>query len=569
MSSTDLLFKRIQKHIGELAPSRKAYVNAIQTPENQASIFQTLIEDDHLDPDIIAKAMALAKSTDVAKADEIDPERATILGQGRDGVIVYEGVAYMVNPYDATRLRSLQTMLEKGDIHYRRSGVISISVFKDPRFASRIDGGNGVGENETVDDDQNGRAKASKLIDKIIEDAYLRNATDIHISGSKNHGDVRVRIDGKVRPLTTFDITLYENLSTVLHEMTNSQIMNPSRPHSADLSYTCSDGQVLSLRLESLKHQSSRKLYRKISIRILGAGGSFKSLDQLGFTSKNLQRVMSVTRRPKGLFLVTGPTGAGKSTTLGAMTSTMYTQAPDKAYYSLEHPVEVEHKGIWQMPIEGDLTFEEALESILRQDPDVVMVGEIRSKATASLAVQAAMTGHVVLATLHTNDAHGVVPRLLNLGISAADLADVLIGSSGQLLVPTLCKHCSQKKAFVDVQEDLKDQLPLVTQIKSQWVAPHDQVGVRNPKGCEACHHSGISGRASVFECFLSDRPFRSELLKGFTGLELRAKGIESGSFEVMWLDGLRLLKEGIVSVEELFRVLDEAELQDLLELSH
>lgn len=184
----------------------------------------------------------------------------------------------------------------------------------------------------------------------------------------------------------------------------------------------------------------------------MGAGGSFNSVKAIGFAVEDEARLYSVTRRPNGLFLVTGPTGSGKSTTLGSIISTMYLAQPDRAYYSIEHPVEVEHNGIWQIPIKGNLTFEEALESCMRNDPDVILVGEIRSQKTAELAIQAALTGHVVLATLHTNDAHGVIPRLKHFGVTSVDLAECLIGSCAQRLVPTLCKHCCEKRPLAKLK---------------------------------------------------------------------------------------------------------------------
>lgn len=569
MAGTEKLWVRIQHQISELSPQHKKYVHALQTPESNVQIFQTLIESDQFGPDLVAEAMAKAKNSPLANASDIDPEQAYILGTGLDGVIVYNDVAYMVNPFDGALMRELQRLVEKGDIRYYRSGVISLNVFKDPRFSSKLESSNDDEDEDAELDDSTAKIKASDLIDRIIGDSYLKKATDIHISGSPKRGDVRIRVDGKIRPLRTFDISLYEPMSAILHERTKSQIEDPSMPHSADFEHTCSDGKVLTLRLESMEHQSGRKYYRKISLRILGAGGHFGSISEMGFTEKNEARALSVTRRPTGLFLVTGPTGSGKSTTLGSMMTTMYTAAPDKAYFSIEQPVEVEHKGIWQIPIKGNLTFEAALESAMRLDPDVIMVGEIRSKLTAELAIQASLTGHVVLATLHTNDAHGVIPRLKHFGVSSVDLAESLIGSSAQRLVPKLCGNCSQMRPFGEFKKQHLKSLPALDNIHSKWIHDDEQIGVRNPNGCDHCQGSGIAGRVSVFECFLSDKATRSSLLEGGSGIELRTKHLQTGSIEPLWIDGIRLLKEGKVSIDELFRILDESELEELAEIAH
>lgn len=554
-----------------MSPDHRALVNALQTPENNTNIYQTFAETGQLDQELIARAMAKVRNMPIARVGDIDPEKANIIGTGLDGVVVFNDVAYMVNPFDSRQLHDLQKRLERGEIRYRHQGVISLSDFKDPRFSRRLDQSD---NDESVDleyDESTAKMEAENLITQIIQSAYDRKATDIHIAGTASpaRGDVRIRVDGKLRPLRTFPIELYRPLSTILHDKTKSQVADPSLPHSADFEEKCSDGKVLTLRLESIEHQAGRKYWRKLSLRIMGAGGTFGSIKGMGFSEANEKRLLSVTRRPTGLFLVTGPTGSGKSTTLGSMLSTMHTAAPDKAYYSIENPVEVEHKGVYQIPIKGNLTFEQALESIMRHDPDVVLVGEIRSELTAQLAIQASLTGHVVLATLHTNDSHGVIPRLKHFGISSVDLAESLIGSSGQRLVPKLCPHCSIKKPFSEIRAGLLASIPALEFIKPEWIGDEELVHERKNGGCDRCNGSGINGRVPVTECFLADSSVREALLRGDSGIELRRSHITSKHMEPMWSDAFRLLKRGEVSLEEIFRVLDESDLQDFADLSH
>ena len=570
MSGAERIFHRLQDEISVLSPSHSALVKALQTPENSTNIYQTFTDTGQLDDRIIAKAMANIRKMPLASVEDIEPESATIMGSGFDGVIVFDGVAYMVNPFDSRRLHELQKKLERGEIKYRKQGVIALSEFKDPRFLRRLDQSDNDENAERQLDESTAKYEAEKMISEIIESAHRKKATDIHIAGTASpaRGDVRIRVDGKIRPLRTFNIDLYRPLSTILHDKTKSQVADPSLPHSADFEHKCSDGDVLTLRLESIEHQAGRKYWRKISLRIMGAGGSFGSISAMGFSKKNEARFMSVTRRPTGIFLVTGPTGSGKSTTLGSMMSTMYTAAPDKAYYSIENPVEVEHKGVYQVPIKGNLTFEQALESIMRHDPDVVLVGEIRSKLTAQLAIQASLTGHVVLATLHTNDSHGVIPRLKHFGISQVDLAESLIGSSGQRLIPKLCQHCSVERRFADVRRNLQETIPALEYVRADWIGDDQVIRSRKDGGCDRCNGSGIAGRIPVTECFLADSSGRESLLSGASGIELRRAHIRSSHIEPMWLDAFRLLKAGKVSIEEIFRVLDESDLQDLAELA-
>lgn len=564
------VFKRIQDEIVAISPDLRAFVQAMQEPEGNTQIYHAFAESGQLSPDVIAQAMANAKNSPLADASEIEPENAVVIGTGYDGVIVHGGIAYMVNPFDASRRNELQRKRESSELEFRKVGVISLNTFNDPRFTSDL----GLAENDDeVEelDEASAKDEAKRLITSIIQSAYNKKATDIHIAGNGTppRGDVRIRVDGKIRPLRTFDHALYGPMSSVLHDMTNSQIRDPSLAHSADFEFTCTDGKLLTLRLESIEHQAGRKYWRKISLRILGAGGHFGSISDMGFAEENEKRLHSVTRRPTGLFLVTGPTGSGKTTTLGSMLSTMYTAAPDKAYYSIEHPVEVEHRGIWQIPIKGNLTFEEALESAMRHDPDVILVGEIRSKKTAELAIQASLTGHVVLATLHTNDSHGVIPRLKHFGVASVDLAESLIGSSAQRLIPKLCEHCSTMQPFGEVKARLASQIPSLENVAQRWIGDDEKVGVRKEGGCDRCNASGVRGRVAIFECFLSDSSVRESLLEGHSGIELRRSHLKSKHIIPMWFDGFRLLKAGQVSADELFRILDESDLQDLASFSH
>lgn len=567
-------FRRIQDELGNLSPDHRAYVNAMQEPSSNAQIYHAFAESGQLNPDLIARAMAKAKNADLASVEDINAEQAIILGSGYDGVIVYGNVAYMVNPFDPSIRNELQKRLETGDISYHKTGVISLNAFNDPKFTGGMDQAENDADSgaELELSEEGKKIEAERLISNIIHRAFKQKATDIHIAGStgggNRTGDVRIRVDGKLRPLMTFDTQLYRSMSAVLHEKTKTQIKDPSKPHSADLEYTLSDGKPLTIRLESIEHQAGRKFWRKISLRIMGAGGSFSSIKAIGFAEEDESRLHSVTRRPNGLFLVTGPTGSGKSTTLGSIISTMYMAQPDRAYYSIEHPVEVEHNGVWQIPIKGNLTFEEALESCMRNDPDVILVGEIRSKKTAELAIQAALTGHVVLATLHTNDSHGVIPRLKHFGVTSVDLAECLIGSCAQRLVPTLCVHCCDKRPFGEVKAKIRETTPAVDSILPEWISDDHEIGVRRDGGCVRCSGSGVHGRTAVFESFLSNGEVREELLDGQSGIQMRRAHLQSKHITPLWMDGIRKLKLGKVSLEELFRILDESDLQDLASFS-
>lgn len=562
------LFRDLQMIIGELQPETAQFVAALQTPDALRDIVPQLLTDGSLAPDLVGRAIAKKLRRDFLTAEDMAIQEVEVVQQGPNGVLLYRDKAVMVNPYDDDMVRRLQRQVETDQIKFEHYAVMPADIFQDPRFSAKAQVSGGSSSKAISQNHEEGtKDEMEQLIKEIIQSAYDLRASDIHIAGGATKADVRIRVDGRLRPFRTFSMAKYKKFENVLHEKTGKSISDPSRSFDGDFSMTLGNDASVNIRVGSIPHQVARKTWRKITLRLLGMGGGFNDIKELGLANKNQEMLYSVVRRPKGIFIVTGPTSSGKSTLLGTVMQTSQRFSPTKSHYTLEHPVETEYKHFYQIPIEGKLTFEEALESAMRLDPDVIMVGEIRSKATAELAIQAALTGHLVFATLHTNDAYGVLGRLRFYGIADSFLSDTLIGASGQRLIPKLCRECGTKKPFREVRERLKGAYPLLKEITSRWIADDEEVGVRHQDGCRFCNNSGLLGRVATYEMFLSSLPVREEILSGRTGMQIRNKQFKEEKFRPMWVDGIELLKKGAVCFEELFSVLDESELQDLLEI--
>jgi general secretion pathway protein E len=286
-----------------------------------------------------------------------------------------------------------------------------------------------------------------------------------------------------------------------------------------------------------------------VVMRILDKGGVALDFAALGFDQANLPVFLEVLSQPHGILLVTGPTGSGKTTTL--YTALDRLNKPDIKILTVEDPVEYQMPGINQIQVKPqiDLTFANALRSIVRQDPDVIMIGEIRDLETAQIAVQSALTGHLVLSTVHTNDAASTINRLLDMGVDDYLLTSTVIGIQAQRLVRRLCGHCKQPYHPVD---------EVVEQMGLSRFANGGKVTLHHAKGCEHCGHTGYFGRECIMEVMPMTDELRSLVMKHATATELRHAAVAQG-METMYVNGLRKAVAGVTTVEEVLRVTREA----------
>jgi general secretion pathway protein E len=285
-----------------------------------------------------------------------------------------------------------------------------------------------------------------------------------------------------------------------------------------------------------------------VVMRILDKGGVALDFKRLGFEDDILQRFLDVLREPHGILLVTGPTGSGKTTTL--YTALEKLNQPDVKILTVEDPVEYQMPGINQIQVKPqiDLTFANALRSIVRQDPDVIMIGEIRDLETAEIAVQSALTGHLVLSTVHTNDAASTMNRLLDMGVEDYLLTSTVIGILAQRLVRTLCAHCKEPyKALPEVVEELG----------LARFAHGSEITLFHAKGCPQCAQTGYTGRISIMEMLPITDPMRSLVMRHATAADLRNAAVAEGML-TMYEDGLRKAVNGVTTFEEVLRVTRE-----------
>lgn len=365
-----------------------------------------------------------------------------------------------------------------------------------------------------------------RMINALLTQAANQGASDIHIEPFENRSVVRFRIDGTLRDIVQPKRALHNALISRIKIMAKLDIAEKRLPQDGRISLRVG-GRAIDVRVSTLPTGHGERAV----LRLLDKSAGRLELSALGLAPSHYQQLTSLIRRPHGIVLVTGPTGSGKTTTLYAAIGCLDAQTTN--ILTVEDPIEYDLAGVSQTQVNSriDLHFSTALRAILRQDPDVIMIGEIRDLETAQIAVQASLTGHLVLATLHTNDAVSAVTRLIDMGIEPFLLASTLQGALAQRLIRKLCEHCK-------------------TPIDSGRAQ-------RNPQGCEHCGFTGYRGRTGIHELFVVDDNLRSLISQNADTHTLRHHAQEHGMHDLHH-DGLRWLNSGQTSEEELQRVTRE-----------
>ena len=382
-----------------------------------------------------------------------------------------------------------------------------------------------------------GESAIFQLILYIIKNAIEKRASDIHIEAEENGAVVRYRVLGTLREVLDFDYEIYNALVSRIKLESKMDVSEKRKPQDGGFSLKI-DKNSFDFRVSSLPTIWGES----VVIRILDKRNILKKLDDIGITEKNLEILKSALSKPNGIFLVTGPTGSGKSTTLYASLHELAT--PEVKVITVEDPVEYKLQGIQQVQVNPKvgITFASALRSILRQDPDIVMIGEIRDLETLEIAIKAALTGHLVLSTLHTNDAVSAISRMIDMGAEPYMVAAALVGVEAQRLVRTICPYC---------KAPYKPKESLIEPIKN--LLPKDMVFYKG-KGCEKCDMTGYIGRTLISEIFLNDEVLESMIAKNKERIELE-KYLESQGFRKMFFDGIIKVKKQITTLEEVYRV--------------
>ena len=383
-------------------------------------------------------------------------------------------------------------------------------------------------------------APVIRLVNLLVESAIAAEASDIHIEPFEDTLRVRYRIDGILFDQESPPRRLRDAVTSRIKLMAEMNIAERRLPQDGRIRVSL-HGRRVDIRVSTIPTVHGES----IVMRLLDRASVFLPLEKLGFGSDTLKHFEALIQRPHGILLVTGPTGSGKTTTLYAALEKI--NSPDRKILTVEDPVEYQLKGVNQIPVKPKigLSFATGLRHIVRQDPDVILVGEIRDLETVDIAIQAALTGHMVFSTLHTNDAPGAIPRLQDMGAEPYLIASVLEGVLAQRLVRRICQACRAPET------------PSAADIEALGVEAPPGVTLYRGLGCDECRNTGYRGRTAIYELFTITEDVRSLILRRASSREIRRLAVEAG-MTTLRMDGWSRACEGVTTVEEVLRVTQE-----------
>lgn len=391
-----------------------------------------------------------------------------------------------------------------------------------------------IEENETDADVSD--APIVQLVRSLIEQAVRQRASDIHIEALESKVRVRYRIDGALFERMVYDNSLLPAISTRIKIMGGMDISEKRKPQDGRMSIVV-DRQEYDIRISSIPTVHGEKIVMRISSKL----NLTRNKKELGLAPDEMARFDHMMASPFGIIFVTGPTGSGKSTTLYTALSELNREEVN--IVTVEDPVEADIEGINQIQVNNkvDLTFASALRSILRQDPDIIMIGEIRDQETAGIAVQASITGHLVVSTLHTNNAVGTLNRMADMGVERYLIADSVVGVIAQRLVRKLCPHCRKMRPASEEEKRILRQ------------NTDQEVNIYEPAGCKLCNNTGFFGRIGVFEIMEVNEEIRNLIAENGTTEELEEAAKRSG-MRTLRQNGIRYVLDGTTSIEEMLK---------------
>jgi type IV pilus assembly protein PilB len=422
---------------------------------------------------------------------------------------------------------SLKDIVE--DAEHERAEAYMLAEKEEALVAGKIE----------VSEEEGEEAPIVKLINHILSDAIKTGASDVHIETYEDSLRIRTRIDGVLYETSWPPKALSRSLVSRVKIMADLNIAEKRRPQDGRCKIKINDKEV-DLRVSVAPTTSGEK----VVIRILDPKSLCVKMESLGFEERDLTIYLEKVKSPYGIILITGPTGSGKTTTLYSTLSIL--NSSDKNIMTIEDPVEYMIKGINQVQVKADigLTFASGLRSFLRQDPDIILVGEIRDTETAEVAINAALTGHLVFSTLHTNDAAGAITRLLNMGIEPYLISSTVIMCVAQRLVRKICEHCKENyRPHISVL----DQLDISLQQLSKAM-------IRRGRGCPECNNTGYRGRTGIYEVMVVSDKIRDLIMEKQPSERIKAQAIKEGMLTLREAALSKVLR-GITTVDELMRV--------------
>ncbi len=527
-------------------------VNAV---DSDTALLNLLVEKGYTTWREISGALAAEFDMELADLSEVHPTDEALKLVGQDNALRYnvlplnmEGsslLAVIADPLDSDTMDELARLTGKS-INFKIAPPEEIRDASTAAYDNSGDVGSkalqeifGNGEVSIPGNDEKNASEEDapiiKYVNLLITEAIRRRASDIHMEPLEKRFRVRYRIDGVLQEVENPPKRLQASIVARLKLMANVSLAEKRIPQDGRIQIQVA-GKDVDLRVSVLPTVYGES----IVMRILDKEGLKLGLPELGFFSDDQEVFMKIITGADGIFLVTGPTGSGKSTTLYSALN--YINQPDRKIITVEDPVEYQMPGINQVQVrrEVGMTFAAALRSMLRQAPNIIMIGEIRDLETAEIAVNASLTGHMVFSTLHTNDAPGAVSRLVDIGVKPFLVSASLRGVLAQRLVRRICPDCSA--SYTPTEKELIS--------IGMTVADLSETNFRKGKGCVKCHNTGYRGRRGVFELFLVNEEVQEMIYQNATLVDLRRKVRDLG-MRTMREDGIRKIAAGITTVEE------------------
>ena len=480
-------------------------------PENMVTKYQAIpIEIDPDNPNILKVAMA----------DPMD-------------IMAMDDIGLVTNLQVEPMLASEEGIRNAIDKYYGSAQAMEAAEAYRQEQQNVLGGGDEEEGNEEIDN-----SPIVLLVKQIIEGGVRQRASDIHIEALENSVRVRYRIDGALKQVMSYDLSILAGITARIKIIGGMDIAEKRKPQDGRITIMV-DRREFDVRVSILPTVFGEKTV----MRLTSKDGLTKPKSALGFDAEQEKVFDNILSNPHGIILVTGPTGSGKSTTLYTSLSELNTE--DVNIITVEDPVEANINGINQVQVnnKADMTFAAALRSILRQDPDIIMIGEIRDGETAGIAVQAAITGHLVVSTLHTNSAASTITRLIDMGIESYIAGDAVVGVIAQRLVRRLCTTCKQPRL---VEDDERVQLGVP--------ADEEDVIIYEPQGCPLCNDTGYSGRIGVYEMMPVSRELQAVIASGATADVIEKQALKEGMLTPKMGAAKRVL-DGITSIAEMNKI--------------
>ncbi len=440
-----------------------------------------------------------------------------------------------------------------------RSGLLDISDEELQRLATIIHSNDDIRELALSVMHSNEAKKVSKLMEIIFGTAIGTKSSDVHIEAGEEFARLRFRQDGVLQDIVEFPIDMYKSINSRIKLLSELKLSNTAIAQDGrfTIAYKGTDIEIRTSLIPGPYGES-------IVMRILNPEGLTVEMESMGIQKNLFEILQKEIKKPNGMILTTGPTGSGKTTTLYSFLKRVYT--PEIKILTIEDPIEYHLAGITQTQVDHDkgYDFSSGLRAALRQDPNVIMVGEIRDKETASTAVNASLTGHLVLSTLHTNNAAGAIPRLIELGVNSKILPDALTVAMAQRLVRRLCSSCKQERPITPSEEQtiravIKNAERSGKDFSSLGITSMGKITMYTPVGCNVCDHIGYKGRIGLYEAILVDETVADIIAENPTERDIKHGAAHQGIF-TMVEDGVAKILSGVTSIEEVNSTVDMTE---------